>query len=135
MILELKRKWLSQNSTIGELFVDGVFECYTLEDVVRDGAKVAGQTAIPYGGYDVVIDMSNRFKRMMPHILNVPNFEGIRIHSGNTAADTEGCILLGNQHGTDFIGESRLAFDAFFPKLQSALDAGEAVRIVVTQEA
>jgi len=120
MRLVLQRKWASETSTIGELSVDGVFECYTLEDVVRVGPKVPGATAIPAGEYKVVIDMSTRFKKLMPHVLDVPGFEGIRIHAGNVSADTEGCPLLGRTKGKDFVGESKLAFDAFFLKLQAA---------------
>jgi hypothetical protein len=85
------------NSTAGTLIVDGVVECFTLADVVREMPgkpvstwKLAGKTAIPTGAYQVIIDFSNRFQRPMPHVLNVPGFDGVRIHSGNTAADTEG---------------------------------------------
>lgn len=123
MRLVLQRKWATGKSTIGELYVDGVFECYTLEDVVRSGPKVPGATAIPAGKYKIIIDMSTRFKRLMPHVLNVPGFEGVRIHSGNTDADTEGCPLLGRTKEQDFVGESKLAFDTFFPKLQAAKEA------------
>jgi hypothetical protein len=122
--LALKRIDFTPNSTIGELSIDGVFECYTLEDVVRaSGVKVDGQTAIPEGTYKVIVDFSNRFQRFMPHILDVPGFEGIRIHAGNEAKDTEGCILLGRTKGKDFIGESKLAVQAFYPKLQAAKEA------------
>lgn len=120
MKLLLERKWLSATCTIGTLSVDGKFFCYTLEDVVRTGAKVAGQTAIPEGTYTVIIDNSARFKRKMPHVLNVPNFEGIRIHSGNTDKDTEGCILVGDAKHDDRISNSRAAFNRLFPLLQKA---------------
>lgn len=124
MKLILQRKWASEVSTIGELSTDGKFECYTLEDVVRaPGVKVPGKTAIPAGTYRVVIDMSTRFKKLMPHVLDVKNFEGVRLHAGNVAADTEGCPLLGRTKKQDFVGESKLAFDAFFPKLQAAGEA------------
>ena len=123
MKLVLQRKVVSEVSTIGELSIDGKFECYTLEDVVRTGPKVPGKTAIPAGDYKVIIDKSTRFKRDMPHVLDVPGFDGVRIHSGNTDADTEGCPLLGRTKGKDFVGESKLAFDAFIPKLQVAKEA------------
>lgn len=91
----LTREIYNDVTTIGKLFIDGKFFCYTLEDTVRaKGVKVNGKTAIPSGLYKLAINMSTRFKRLMIQLLNVPNFEGVRIHSGNTAKDTEGCILV-----------------------------------------
>ena len=110
---------MTASSTIGELHLDGQFECYTLEDCVRP-VKIKGMTAIPAGSYEVVINFSERFQRLLPLLLNVPNFDGVRIHAGNTAADTEGCLLVGETQSADFIGKSRAAFDALFPKLQAA---------------
>lgn len=91
--------------TIGKMYIDGDYFCDTLEDRVRDinkngkfdngEVKVAGETAIPYGRYQVVVTMSPRFKRELPRLLNVPNFEGILIHRGNTDKDSAGCLLLG----------------------------------------
>ena len=91
--------------TIGKMYIDGEYFCDTLEDRVRDinkhgkfdngEVKVAGETAIPYGRYQVVVNMSPRFKRELPRLLNVPNFEGILIHRGNTDKDSSGCILVG----------------------------------------
>lgn len=114
----LTRNKSTDKSTIGQLEVNGIFQCFTLEDVVRD-KKIYAQTAIPAGTYEVVISYSNRFKRMLPLLLNVPNFAGVRIHSGNTAEDTEGCILVGNKKGTDTVLESRAAFNALFAKLKA----------------
>lgn len=131
MELRVDRQSKRADCTIGSLSINGQFECFTLEDPVRDGPKIPGNTAIPAGRYEVVVDMSTRFKRFMPHILNVPGFEGIRIHSGNTAADTEGCILLGQTKGITSIGDSVKAFSAFFPKLRAALAAGEKVFIEI----
>src|SRR5689334_1352299 len=91
MNLQLLRQQFTTDSTIGSLYIDGEFECFTLEDTVRaPGIKIAGATAIPSGTYEVTIDLSARFGRMMPHVLDVPMFKGIRIHPGNTAKDTEG---------------------------------------------
>lgn len=124
MKLELKRFEFGNTFTIGKFYIDGIYHCYSLEDQVREGKKVNGQTAIPNGTYDVIIDVSARFGKPLPHILNVPNFKGIRIHAGNTSKNTEGCILLGyTWAGKDFIGNSRSAFNAFFEKLQKAKKA------------
>jgi len=139
MELTLTRTNKNDVCTLGDLLIDGQPECHTLEDVVREVAgesvsawKVPGATAIPTGRFRVVIDFSNRFQRLMPHILDVPGFAGIRIHKGNTAADTEGCILLGQvESGSTAIAQSTAAFDAFFPKLEAALDAGQDVWITV----
>lgn len=119
MDIRLIRRWFTDKSTVGELFINDEFLCFTLEDKVRD-EKIKGQTAIPYGNYNVTIDFSNRFQRLMPHILDVPNFEGIRIHAGNTDRDTEGCILVGFTKGKDFVGKSRDAFTDLFEILNNA---------------
>jgi len=132
MKLKLNRIQFTEKSTIGELWVDDEPDrfCFTLEDVAREaGVKVAGQTAIPAGQYEVVINWSQRFKRPMPLLLNVPNFEGVRIHSGNTAADTEGCILVGFNRAPDFVGNSRQAFDTLFATMQRALQQEEKITI------
>jgi len=118
MKLVLKRFEYANTYTIGKLYIDDIYQCYTLEDVVRKGPKVDGKTAIPAGTYSVIVDHSNRFNRDLPHILDVPGFTGVRIHSGNTSANTEGCILVGTTWtGGDFIGNSKIAFDALFKKI------------------
>ena len=104
MNIVLKRIALRDTYTIGKLYIDGKYICDTVEDKVRDinkngkfdegEKKVYGQTAIPYGTYEVKWTYSPRFKKYMPEILNVPSFSGIRIHSGNTAADSLGCIIV-----------------------------------------
>lgn len=121
MRLYLKRNIYTDLSTIGELSIDGVFECYTLEDTCRR-VKIEGKTAIPSGAYQIIINHSQRFNRDLPLLLNVPNFEGIRIHPGNTDKDTHGCILVGQAHATDFISNSVAAFDALFPKIKKAIE-------------
>lgn len=130
MIITVKRKWQTDESTQGELYVDGVFECYTLEDVERS-QKVAGETAIPKGSYKVIINQSPRFGRLMPLITDVPGFSGVRIHSGNTAADTEGCLLVGKTRGPDFIGRSREAYLGLFSKLLAANEANNPITIII----
>ena len=94
MKLLLKRIALKPEYTIGKLYIDGQYFCDTLEDTVRE-KKIAGKTAIPEGTYQVIVNRSPKFKRDLPLLLDVPNFEGIRIHRGNTAKDTSGCILVG----------------------------------------
>jgi hypothetical protein len=121
MLITVKRLYKTENSTIGELLVDGLFECFTLEDKERE-VKIKGETAIPKGTYKVIINESNRFKRQLPLLLNVPNFEGVRIHSGNSNHDTEGCILVGQSRNKNYIGQSRKAFEKLFKKMQKAKD-------------
>lgn len=127
MLITIKRYKSSEKGTVGRMFFDGFYFCFTLEDVVRsDGVKIQGQTAIPAGNYEVTIDMSNRFKKLMPHVLNVPLFSGIRIHPGNTSENTEGCILVGRTNPErGKIGESKLAFDEFMVKLETGLKKGK----------
>jgi hypothetical protein len=121
MQITIKRLYKTNTSTIGELFINGVFECFTLEDVERP-VKIKNETAIPKGTYKVIINQSNRFKRLLPLLLNVPNFEGVRIHSGNSNHDTEGCILVGQTRNKNYIGQSRKAFNKLFKKMQVAKD-------------
>ena len=119
MLIEVKRLEFKDTHTVGKLYINGVYECFTLEDAVRNGTKVLGKTAIPIGTYKLIIDASTRFKQDMPHILDVPDFTGVRIHAGNTSADTDGCILLGSTWaGKDFIGNSKIAYKKFFDKLK-----------------
>jgi hypothetical protein len=119
MELLLKRLHKTDKSTVGELFIDGKFECYTLEDVERE-VKIYGKTAIKKGKYDVIINVSNRFKVEMPLLLKVPEFEGIRIHSGNKPEDTLGCILVGETRSLDWVGSSKKAYKKLFAKMKLA---------------
>jgi len=96
--LKVERRWPTENYTIGRFYVNGEFWCNTLEPKVRDltkEKKVPGKTAIPAGTYEVIITYSQKFKRRLPILLNVPDFTGVRIHSGNKVEDTEACILPG----------------------------------------
>ncbi|WP_455763299.1 DUF5675 family protein [Prevotella disiens] len=126
----LHRKWCRPNYIIGNLYLNGVFFSNTLEDKDRglkqsmpldeiEQCKVYGQTAIPSGRYEVRITYSNRFKRPLPLLLNVPGFEGIRIHAGNTPKDTLGCILVGKN---DRIGQVRHS-RTIMAKLQQQIDS------------
>lgn len=94
--LLVKREFFAETYTIGKLYVDGVYFCDTLENPVRpEGVKIPNETAIPYGTYDVIVNFSPKFKRILPRLLNVPMFDGILIHRGNSVKDTSGCILVG----------------------------------------
>jgi hypothetical protein len=116
--------------TMGEMLIDGKHECWTMEDVVRPiGEKVFGETAIPYGTYHVIINYSPHFKRDLPLLVAVPNFEGVRIHPGNTVADTEGCLLVGLGRTNSSVTQSRLAFNTLFTKIRAVLSRNEAVTI------
>ena len=121
MDLHLVRYDCTPDRTIGKLAVDGIFECLTLEDAIRTGPKVPGATAIPSGRYRVIINYSTRFDRQLPLLLNVPHFFGVRIHPGNTSADTTGCILVGQSRFHDSILSSRLAMASLQPKIAAAL--------------
>lgn len=127
MELKLVREILTDESTIGSLYVNGVFECYTLEDRVRP-VKVKGFTAIFPGHHEVVITFSERFRKPLPLLLNVPLFDGVRIHPGNTAKDTEGCVLVGTGKQANMITGSQLAFQKLFAKL---LDAAQKEKIFI----
>lgn len=94
--LLVKREFFAETYTIGKLYVDGVYFCDTLENPVRpEGVKIPNETAIPYGTYKVIVNFSPKFKRLLPRLLNVPMFDGILIHRGNSVKDTSGCILVG----------------------------------------
>lgn len=97
--------------------------------------KVPGKTAIPYGTYNVVITWSNRFGRLLPLLENVPGYTGVRIHAGNTSADTEGCLLPGRVRHAKGVGQSRPACDQLLPKIDRALKAGAKVTIEIIEGA
>lgn len=127
--LELVRHTFDPTWTMGTLLVDDVWECWTLEDADRldllgsAGTKVPGKTAIPAGTYAVAMTPSPKFGRLMPQVLDVPGFTGIRIHPGNTAADTEGCILTGlTVPEAGKIAHSQLAFAKLSSKIRAARD-------------
>ena len=136
MLLEVNRKEFYEDRTIGGLYINGHWGYFVLEDVDRqrvahDGStliwasylKIPKETAIPRGKYKLTISWSNRFRRLMPHILDVPDFTGIRIHIGNYPGDTEGCPIIGKERDvkTNNLLRSKEAFDEFFAQLESWL--------------
>ena len=130
MKLTLNRIALRQTYTIGKLYIDGKYFCDTLEDTVRDTnkngkfdngeKKIKGKTAIPYGTYEIKWTYSPRFKKYTPQLMNVPSFEGIRIHAGNTNASTSGCLLLGENKK---VGRATIA--KFYPIIKDACAKGK----------
>ena len=135
MKIVLKRIALRDTYTIGKLYIDDKYICDTVEDKVRDinkngvfdngEKKVYGETAIPYGTYEVKWTYSNRFKKYMPEILNVPNFSGIRIHSGNTAADSLGCIIVGENKVVGKVLNSRATVNKLYPIIEKGCKEGK----------
>lgn len=130
MELLLKRQPSDPKRTHGDLFVDGEWQCYTLEDVVRE-VKIPGETAIPAGRYKVIVNHSPRFKRQLPLLLNVPHFAGVRIHAGNDEEDTEGCLLVGQERFLSTIGSSRDALEELMAEIEGALQNSDEVWITV----
>ncbi len=139
MRLLLTRFNNSPTYTVGTIFIDGRRHCFALEDAERERPgvpveqwKVPGKTAIPRGEYTVIVNRSARFKRDLPLLLDVPGFSGVRIHPGNSSADTEGCILVGQSwEGDDWVGGSRVAFDPLFAKIKAAYTAGEKITLEI----
>ena len=112
--LTLYRKWYTNESTIGELVYKGQFFCFILEDPVRDvGEKIHGETAIPVGRYRMTKTWSPKYQRMMWLLLDVPNYAGVRCHSGNFPKDTEGCLLFGETKGINAVYNSRKTVKKF----------------------
>lgn len=129
MKIKLVRIAFKDTYTIGKLYVDGVYFCDTIEDkdrglddsmTVREilNKKVKGETAIPTGHYNIEITYSPKYKRMMPLLIGVKGYSGIRIHSGNTAKDTEGCLLVGKNTKVGMVLESRNTYQRLFAMMQ-----------------
>lgn len=136
MELILKRTWISPKSVIGLLYLydvdgDSLFRCFTLEDVERN-EKIWGQTAIPKGRYRILKTYSPKFKREVFMLENVPNFERIYIHAGNSPDDTDGCILCGFRRYENRITRSREAVSVVYEIIQEAFDRSELVFITVS---
>lgn len=134
MKITVNRIFKGPSYTIGKLYIDGEFFCDTIEDVVRSlpavcpntpkdrackcAGKVYARTAIPAGTYKVTMEYSPRFKRTLPYLHNVPHFLGILIHSGNTDADSAGCIIVGRNTVKGKVLESRVTLDALIKRIK-----------------
>jgi len=142
MKIDLHRKWRKTGYSIGILSIDGNRICETLEDQDRGlkaelspatikQLKVKGETAIPVGTYQVVITYSPRFKKNLPLLLGVPGYEGVRIHSGNRAKDTEGCILCGRNTAPGTVTDSRIWTGVVIAQIEKAIKQNEKVTITI----
>lgn len=138
MIVTLRRIAFKETYTIGKLYIDGNYFCDTIEDVDRhlDDSmteeeikknKVYGETAIPYGMYKVTITYSPKFKKNLPLLEGVKGFSGIRIHSGNTAKDSLGCIIVGKNKKVGMVLDSRVTME----KLMKAFDTKENIWLTI----
>lgn len=141
MKLKLERKYFKNTYTIGNLYVDGTFFSNTLEDKNRDvnkngkfdngETKVYGETCIPFGTYKIVVNMSPKFKRELPRLLNVPSFEGVLIHRGNTAKDSAGCILVGENKVVGKVINSTPYEERLVKMMKTAISKGEEIIIEI----
>lgn len=144
MKLRLIRTKLYENSTIGRLYAEEHFICWTIEDKDRglhhdmplaeiEAIKVKHKTAIPYGTYEIKMTMSERFKKIMPILVDVPGFTGIRIHSANRASELSGCIAPGLVNSGEAVLNSRLATLNVYKVINYALTKGK-VYIEITKK-
>ena len=136
MKITVERDIIGEGWTSGKLYINDGFFCYTMEDQDRhleefQEDKVDGQTAIPRGTYKLIIDFSQRFQRQLPRLLDVPGFTGVRIHTGNDASDTHGCILVGTGRSGSWLSNSRIAFVKLMEVLDNAYDRGEEITVDV----
>ena len=142
MEILVKREYKKKDYTIGKMYINGEYFCDTLEDTDRGLTQIMtlseikevkeyGRTAIPAGRYPIAYTYSPRFKKHLPLLLNVPAFDGVRIHSGNTHKDTEGCILLGENKAVGKVLNSRKTMDEFLRILKPAIEACENIWIKI----
>lgn len=140
--ITVERKFKKPTYTIGIVYVNGERFCNSMEDKDRGltssmsleeikSKKVYGETAIPTGTYTVQYTYSNKFKKMMPLLVGVKGFDGIRIHSGNTAKDSLGCILLGENKEVGKVVNSRVTCDKFYAIIKKAIDNKEPITITI----
>ena len=142
MDILVERLWKKDTYTIGKVYVNGKYFCNSIEDKDRGltsdmpldeikKKKVYGETAIPSGRYKVVFTYSPKYKRLMPLVENVKGFDGIRIHSGNTAKDSLGCILLGKNTKVGMVTESRVTCNSFYKLIEEAIKKGEKITLEI----
>lgn len=148
MLLAVKRNPSKDGATISELLADGLHEGWVCEDEIREPTegrpsdpaeleawvktwKVAGKTAIPSGKYRIALTPSKRFGRVLPELLNVPGYAGVRMHPGNTPEQTEGCLLVGEEKTAKSVLRSREAMLELMAMLSGIIEAGEQVWISV----
>lgn len=143
MKLTLRRLYRKPEYSIGKLYIDGVYFCDVVEDTDRglysymnigeiSKIKVKHETAIPYGIYKIRLSMSPKYKKILPEIMNVPGFSGVRIHSGNWASDSSGCLIVGKNTVKGGVTSSRVTMKALMKKLQS-IPTTELIEIEITQ--
>jgi hypothetical protein len=143
MTIRIDRQWKKAEYTISKVYINGrYFGCNALEDTDRgllqamqiaeiQKRKIKGKTAIPRGYYDVKVTWSEKYQRNMPLVVDVPGFSGIRLHSGNSAKDTEGCILFGKNDKVGWISDSRYWTDKIYRLINTALAKGEKITLIV----
>ena len=140
MELQLKRLYRKSEYTIGKLYIDGVYFCDVVEDKDRclysymnigeiSKIKVKDKTAIPYGKYKVRLSMSPKYKKILPEIMNVPGFTGVRIHSGNYASDSSGCLIVGKNTVKGGVTQSKVTMSKLMEKLKGKTN----IEIEITQ--
>lgn len=152
MKIKIDRTYRKYSYTIGKLFIDGKFFCNTLEDKDRglrqstplsdiEKIKVPSQTAIPTGIYRVILNqVSPRFSQVevyksidgkLPRLLDVPGFDGVLIHAGNTDKDTAGCILVGENKEKGKVLNSRIIFFKLYSLMKDAIKRGEVITLEI----
>lgn len=142
MEIEVRRTEFYPECTHGKLYIDDEYLCDTLEDQDRDfnrdgditdkgEGKVYGQTAIPRGRYEITIRVSPRLGKLLPALLEVPGFDGVLIHSGNTPEDTNGCILVGTKQNRGLVISSKYHMLRIMERIKPVFDKGEEIHITV----
>lgn len=132
MKIEVKRRALRPGYTIGSMYIDGAYFCDTLEDALRP-VKIKHETAIPAGTYKVIVNRSPKFGRDLPRLQDVPGFDGILIHRGNTAVDTSGCILVGENKVKGKVINSTGYEVELVRRCKQAIAQGEPITITIQE--